>query len=57
MPLIKECSAIIQRKLLPKLNDPKRFTIPCTIGALRIDKVLCDLVASINLINAFVTYA
>ena len=30
--LIKECSAILQRKFPHKLKDPGRFTIPCTIG-------------------------
>ena len=32
--LTEECSAILQNKLLPKLKDPGRFTIPCTIGNL-----------------------
>ena len=49
MPLTEECLAIIYRKLPPKLKDPRSFTIPCTIGDLRIDNVLCDLRASINL--------
>lgn len=30
--LAEECSVIIQRKLPPKLTDPSRFTIPCSIG-------------------------
>ncbi|KAL5549750.1 hypothetical protein UlMin_004981 [Ulmus minor] len=47
--LTEECSAILQRKLLPKLKDPGSFTIPCTIGDFEFDKVLCDLGASINL--------
>jgi len=47
--LTEECSAIIQRKLPPKLKDPGSFTIPCSIGNLCIDKALCDLGASINL--------
>ncbi|WRX22570.1 Reverse transcriptase/retrotransposon-derived protein [Theobroma cacao] len=29
--LTKECSAILQNKLPPKLKDPSSFTIPCTI--------------------------
>ena len=32
MLLNKECSAILQNKLSPKLKDPGNFTIPCTIG-------------------------
>ena len=31
------------------MKDPGSFTIPCTIGDLRIEKALCDLGASINL--------
>ena len=27
--LSKECSAMLQRKLPPKLKDPGSFTIPC----------------------------
>ncbi|KAF5475719.1 hypothetical protein F2P56_007495 [Juglans regia] len=44
-----ESSAILQKKLQPKLKDPKSFTIPYTIGNSYFDKVLCDLGASINL--------
>lgn len=44
--LTEECSAILQRKLPPKLKDLESFTIPCTIG-----KALCDLGASINLMS------
>ena len=29
--LSKECSAILQNKLPPKLKDPGSFTIPCVI--------------------------
>ncbi|XP_050916630.1 uncharacterized protein LOC127131760 [Lathyrus oleraceus] len=49
--LAKECSAIIERKLPPKLIDPRRFTIPIFIGSLKIGKALCDLAASINLMS------
>ena len=34
----KECSAIIQNKLPPKLKDPGSFTIPCTIGRYTFNK-------------------
>ncbi|XP_022857778.1 uncharacterized protein LOC111378774 [Olea europaea var. sylvestris] len=47
--LTEECSAILQQKLPPKLKHPGSFTIPCNIGNLYIDKTLCDLGASINL--------
>ncbi|KAL5572307.1 hypothetical protein UlMin_021904 [Ulmus minor] len=49
--LTEECSVILQRKLPPKLKDPRSFTIPCTIGDFEFDKVLCDLGASINLMS------
>ena len=47
--LSEQCSAIIQRKLPEKLKDPGSFTIPCSIGGHNIEKALCDLGASINL--------
>lgn len=33
-------SAIIQRKLPPKCNDPSMFTIPCKIGNVRIEMAM-----------------
>ncbi|XP_052110241.1 uncharacterized protein LOC127741554 [Arachis duranensis] len=47
--LTKECSAIIQHNLLEKMSDPGSFVIPCTIGDVTIQRALCDLRASINL--------
>ncbi|XP_010247916.1 PREDICTED: uncharacterized protein LOC104590859 [Nelumbo nucifera] len=47
--LNEECSAILLNKLPQKLKDPESFTIPCTIVSLKINKALCDLAASINL--------
>ncbi|KAL0378486.1 UNVERIFIED_CONTAM: hypothetical protein Sradi_3154100 [Sesamum radiatum] len=47
--LNEEFSAILQNKLPPKLKDPGGFSIPCTIGNIDFDKVLCDLGASVNL--------
>ncbi|MCI45764.1 hypothetical protein A2U01_0067003, partial [Trifolium medium] len=47
--LTEECSAILQRKLPQKKNDPGSFTIPCSIGNLHIGKVLCDLGSTVNL--------
>lgn len=41
---------MVQRNFPPKLNDPGRFTIPCSIGLLTIGHALYDLGASINLI-------
>ncbi|XP_019173820.1 PREDICTED: uncharacterized protein LOC109169392 [Ipomoea nil] len=49
--LNEECSAILQSKLPPKLMDPGSFSIPCTIGNTVVDKCLCDLGASINLMH------
>ncbi|XP_025692488.1 uncharacterized protein [Arachis hypogaea] len=47
--LNKECSAIIQNNLPQKLKDPGSFLIPCTIGEITIERALCDLGASNNL--------
>ncbi|XP_016185539.1 uncharacterized protein LOC107627200 [Arachis ipaensis] len=47
--LSQECSAVIQKGLPPKLKDPGSFFIPCTIGKIPIDKALCNLGSSINL--------
>ena len=49
--LSKECSAILQQKLPPKLKDPCSFTIPCAIGNAVFERALCDLGASINLMS------
>ena len=49
--LSKECSAILQKKLPPKLKDPGSFTIPCVIGNAIFERALGDLVASINLMT------
>ncbi|KAK4853941.1 hypothetical protein QYF36_016693 [Acer negundo] len=47
--LTEKCSAILQNKLPPKLKDPGKFTIPCTIGNSEFSKALIDSGASINL--------
>ncbi|XP_015960696.1 uncharacterized protein LOC107484661 [Arachis duranensis] len=47
--LTQECSVVIQRGLPPKLKDPGSFILSCTIGNRTLDKALCDLGASINL--------
>ncbi|XP_016199624.1 uncharacterized protein LOC107640629 [Arachis ipaensis] len=48
--LTQECSAIIQKGFPPKLKDLGSFLIPCTIGNMTIDKALCHLGASINIL-------
>jgi len=47
--LSRESSAII-KKLPPNLGDPGSFSIPCVIESEVIDKVMCDLGASISLL-------
>ena len=41
-------SAVFQRKLPPKCQDPSVFSVPCKIGNLCFDKAMLDLGASIN---------
>ncbi|KAK9086795.1 hypothetical protein Syun_029189 [Stephania yunnanensis] len=41
-------SAILRKKLPTKCEDPGMFTVPCTIGEVEIQKAMCDLGASIN---------
>ena len=43
------CSAIIQKNMPEKMQDPRSFTIPCTIGNHEFGKALCDSGTSINL--------
>ena len=47
--LIATCSAVIQRTLPIKMQDPCNFTIPCAIRDSEMGKTLCDFGASINL--------
>ncbi|XP_057740116.1 uncharacterized protein LOC130957266 [Arachis stenosperma] len=47
--LTKDCTALVQKKLSQKLPDPRSFLIPCTIGTITFEKVLCDHGSSINL--------
>ncbi|CAM8901295.1 unnamed protein product [Rhodiola kirilowii] len=46
----KNVSAVIQRKVPPKCGDPGTYTIPCTIGNIRIENCMLDLGASINVL-------
>ena len=43
------CSEIIQREKKAKQRDPDQFIIRCSIGQGKVDKTLCDLGASINI--------
>ena len=52
--LTTTCSAIIQKTLLKKMQDPDSFTIPCKIGNAYMGKALCDFGAIINLMPLFV---
>ena len=52
--LSASCSAIIQKNLPQKMQDPGRFTIPCTIGNYEFGRALCDYGARINLMPLFV---
>ncbi|XP_057747133.1 uncharacterized protein LOC130966359 [Arachis stenosperma] len=45
----RECSALIQTEPPTKKKDQGSFHIPCAIGETMIDKGICDLGASINL--------
>lgn len=47
--LSEEVSAVLQRKLPPKLKDPGSFTISCIIGDHHFKRALMDLGASVNL--------
>ncbi|CAM8972423.1 unnamed protein product [Rhodiola kirilowii] len=44
-----ECSAILQPRMSPKLEDPGSFSISCYINDVKIERAMCDLGASISL--------
>ncbi|XP_014522339.1 uncharacterized protein LOC106778857 [Vigna radiata var. radiata] len=44
-----DCSVILYKALPLKVEDPRSFTIPCTVGNHKIGKALFDLGSSINL--------
>ncbi|XP_049382844.1 uncharacterized protein LOC125847220 [Solanum stenotomum] len=46
---LQHCSAISTRSLVQNKEDPRAFTITCTISKMHFAKALCDLGASINL--------
>ncbi|RWR88646.1 hypothetical protein CKAN_01767600 [Cinnamomum micranthum f. kanehirae] len=49
--LTEEVSAVLSRKLPPKLKDPGSFTIPCKIGDHTFERALLNLGSSINLLS------
>ena len=49
MSLNATCSAVIQKSIPVKRQDPGSFTIPCMIRNADMGKALCDFGASINL--------
>ncbi|KAL9232893.1 hypothetical protein vseg_007955 [Gypsophila vaccaria] len=50
MSLSHESSAMLMKKIPPKLEDQGRFSIPCSIHDFKINKTLSDLGASVILI-------
>ena len=52
--LTATCSAVIQRSLPMKMQDPGSFTIPCNSGNVEFKKALCDSGESINLMPLYV---
>ena len=52
--LSANCSALIQKKLPQKMQDPRRFTILCISENHEFGKALCDSGASINLMPLLV---
>ncbi|XP_021817104.1 uncharacterized protein LOC110759359 [Prunus avium] len=48
--LNKNVSAVLQRKLPPKLDDPGSFDIPINIGGKKVGRAMLDLGASINVL-------
>ncbi|GJR30573.1 reverse transcriptase domain-containing protein [Tanacetum coccineum] len=49
IPLNKNCSAVLLKKLPKKLGDPDKFLIPCYFPGMDVCHTLADLGASINL--------
>ena len=55
MSLTATCSAVIQKSLLEKMQDPGSFTIPYKIRHADMRKALCDSGASIYLMPMSIT--
>nr|GEU66494.1 reverse transcriptase domain-containing protein [Tanacetum cinerariifolium] len=49
IPLNKNCSVMLLKKLPEKLRDPGKFLIPCDLSRMDVCHALADLGASINL--------
>ncbi|XP_047943124.1 uncharacterized protein LOC125189954 [Salvia hispanica] len=49
LKLLHHCSEIFQKERAVKQRDPEQFIIRCRIGEGKVDKALCDLGSSINL--------
>jgi len=47
----EECSVVVLNQLPTKLKDPSRFSIPCMIGSVSIDRALCNLGSSVSLMS------
>ena len=47
---------LVLRKLPPKMKNHNKFTIPCLIGESYIDKCLCHLGPSINLMMPYFVF-
>nr|GEW84460.1 reverse transcriptase domain-containing protein [Tanacetum cinerariifolium] len=54
IPLNKNCSAMLLKKLPKKLRDPGKFLIPCDFLGMDVCHALADLGASINLMPLFI---
>nr|GEX52697.1 reverse transcriptase domain-containing protein [Tanacetum cinerariifolium] len=54
IPLNKNCSAMLLKKLLEKLGDPGKFLIPCDFPGMDVCHALANLGASINLMPLFI---
>ncbi|CAM8954184.1 unnamed protein product [Rhodiola kirilowii] len=50
----RNVSAVIQRKVPPRCGDPGTYTIPSTIGNIRIENCMLDLGASINILPFYI---
>jgi gag-polyprotein putative aspartyl protease len=46
-----DCSALLLNQLPPKMKDLDSFTLPCSIGNIKLKNVLCDPGASVSLIH------
>jgi hypothetical protein len=52
--LTVDCSALLINQLPPKMKDPGSFTLPCSIGNIKLKKVLCDPGVSVSLMSKLI---